>query len=70
MLVSYISPILTYMQSCIQPGAHNNQVLAANERRHYGALQGYNKDIAFEELNIDQELVMECVGVMQRVLLA
>ena len=36
----------------------------------YGALQGYNKDIAFEELNIDQELVMKCVGVMQRVLLA
>lgn len=27
--------------------------------RHYGALQGYNKDTAFEELNIDQELVME-----------
>lgn len=27
--------------------------------RHYGALQGYNKDTAFEELGIDQELVME-----------
>lgn len=27
--------------------------------RHYGALQGYNKDTAYEELNIDQELVME-----------
>ena len=27
--------------------------------RHYGALQGYNKDTAYEELGIDQELVME-----------
>jgi len=27
--------------------------------RHYGALQGYNKDSAYEELGIDQELVME-----------
>lgn len=27
--------------------------------RHYGALQGYNKDTAYKELNIDQELVME-----------
>ena len=26
---------------------------------HYGALQGYNKDTAYEELDIDQELVME-----------
>lgn len=27
--------------------------------RHYGALQGYNKDTAYRELNIDQELVMQ-----------
>lgn len=27
--------------------------------RHYGALQGYNKDSAYAELGIDQELVME-----------
>lgn len=27
--------------------------------RHYGSLQGYNKDTAYEELGIDQELVME-----------
>jgi len=27
--------------------------------RHYGALQGYNKDTAYKELDIDQELVME-----------
>ena len=27
--------------------------------RHYGALQGYNKDTAYEELGIDQGLVME-----------
>lgn len=27
--------------------------------RHYGALQGYNKDTAYRELGIDQELVME-----------
>lgn len=27
--------------------------------RHYGALQGYNKDTAWEELGIEQELVME-----------
>ena len=27
--------------------------------RHYGALQGYNKDTAFEELRLDQELVMQ-----------
>jgi 2,3-bisphosphoglycerate-dependent phosphoglycerate mutase len=27
--------------------------------RHYGALQGYNKDTAYEELGIDQELVMQ-----------
>jgi 2,3-bisphosphoglycerate-dependent phosphoglycerate mutase len=27
--------------------------------RHYGALQGYNKDDAWRELDIDQELVME-----------
>jgi hypothetical protein len=27
--------------------------------RHYGALQGYNKDTAFEELGLDQELVMQ-----------
>lgn len=27
--------------------------------RHYGALQGYNKDSAYEELGIDQEFVME-----------
>lgn len=27
--------------------------------RHYGALQGYNKDTAYKELNIDQELVMQ-----------
>jgi len=27
--------------------------------RHYGALQGYNKDTAYQTLNIDQELVME-----------
>lgn len=26
--------------------------------RHYGALQGYNKDTAYKELGIDQELVM------------
>lgn len=26
--------------------------------RHYGALQGYNKDTAWKELDIDQELVM------------
>jgi len=27
--------------------------------RHYGALQGYNKDTAYEELGLDQELVMQ-----------
>ena len=27
--------------------------------RHYGALQGYNKDTAYKELDIDQELVMQ-----------
>lgn len=27
--------------------------------RHYGALQGYNKDTAYEDLNLDQELVMQ-----------
>jgi 2,3-bisphosphoglycerate-dependent phosphoglycerate mutase len=27
--------------------------------RHYGALQGYNKDTAFSELDLDQELVMQ-----------
>ena len=27
--------------------------------RHYGALQGYNKDSAYLDLNIDQELVMQ-----------
>mmetsp|Transcript_22289 Transcript_22289/g.36895 ORF Transcript_22289/g.36895 Transcript_22289/m.36895 type:complete len:531 (-) Transcript_22289:26-1618(-) len=27
--------------------------------RHYGALQGYNKDTAFAELDLDQELVMQ-----------
>jgi len=27
--------------------------------RHYGALQGYNKDTAYRELGIDQELVMQ-----------
>jgi 2,3-bisphosphoglycerate-dependent phosphoglycerate mutase len=27
--------------------------------RHYGALQGYNKDSAWRELNLDQELVMQ-----------
>jgi Histidine phosphatase superfamily (branch 1) len=27
--------------------------------RHYGALQGYNKDSAYEELGLDQELVMQ-----------
>ena len=27
--------------------------------RHYGALQGYNKDTAYEELHLDQELVMQ-----------
>jgi 2,3-bisphosphoglycerate-dependent phosphoglycerate mutase len=27
--------------------------------RHYGALQGYNKDTAYSELGLDQELVME-----------
>jgi hypothetical protein len=27
--------------------------------RHYGALQGYNKDTAYEELGMDQELVMQ-----------
>lgn len=27
--------------------------------RHYGALQGYNKDTAFTELGLDQELVMQ-----------
>lgn len=27
--------------------------------RHYGALQGYNKDTAFQELQLDQELVMQ-----------
>jgi len=27
--------------------------------RHYGALQGYNKDTAYADLNIDQELVMQ-----------
>lgn len=27
--------------------------------RHYGALQGYNKDTAYDELGIDQELVMK-----------
>lgn len=27
--------------------------------RHYGALQGYNKDTAYKELGIDQELVMQ-----------
>jgi 2,3-bisphosphoglycerate-dependent phosphoglycerate mutase len=27
--------------------------------RHYGALQGYHKDTAWKELNLDQELVMQ-----------
>ena len=27
--------------------------------RHYGALQGYNKDTAWKELGMDQELVMQ-----------
>jgi 2,3-bisphosphoglycerate-dependent phosphoglycerate mutase len=27
--------------------------------RHYGALQGYNKDTAWKELGLDQELVMQ-----------
>jgi 2,3-bisphosphoglycerate-dependent phosphoglycerate mutase len=27
--------------------------------RHYGALQGYNKDTAWKELSIDQEVVMQ-----------
>jgi len=27
--------------------------------RHYGSLQGYNKDTAYKELNLDQELVMQ-----------
>jgi 2,3-bisphosphoglycerate-dependent phosphoglycerate mutase len=27
--------------------------------RHYGALQGYNKDTAYSELGLDQELVMQ-----------
>jgi 2,3-bisphosphoglycerate-dependent phosphoglycerate mutase len=27
--------------------------------RHYGSLQGYNKDTAWEELGLDQELVMQ-----------
>lgn len=27
--------------------------------RHYGALQGYNKDTAWRELDLDQELVMQ-----------
>lgn len=27
--------------------------------RHYGSLQGYNKDTAYEELDLDQELVMQ-----------
>lgn len=27
--------------------------------RHYGALQGYNKDTAYDELKLDQELVMQ-----------
>jgi 2,3-bisphosphoglycerate-dependent phosphoglycerate mutase len=27
--------------------------------RHYGALQGYNKDTAWQELGLDQELVMQ-----------
>jgi len=27
--------------------------------RHYGALQGYNKDTAYKELELDQELVMQ-----------
>jgi 2,3-bisphosphoglycerate-dependent phosphoglycerate mutase len=27
--------------------------------RHYGALQGYNKDTAYDELGLDQELVMQ-----------
>jgi hypothetical protein len=27
--------------------------------RHYGALQGYNKDTAWQELDMDQELVMQ-----------
>jgi 2,3-bisphosphoglycerate-dependent phosphoglycerate mutase len=27
--------------------------------RHYGALQGYNKDTAYEEMGLDQELVMQ-----------
>ena len=27
--------------------------------RHYGALQGYNKDTAYQDLGIDQELVMQ-----------
>mmetsp|Transcript_12382 Transcript_12382/g.20398 ORF Transcript_12382/g.20398 Transcript_12382/m.20398 type:complete len:681 (-) Transcript_12382:185-2227(-) len=27
--------------------------------RHYGSLQGYNKDTAWKELNLDQELYME-----------
>lgn len=27
--------------------------------RHYGALQGFNKDTAYKELDIDQELVMQ-----------
>jgi len=27
--------------------------------RHYGSLQGYNKDTAYQELNLDQTLVME-----------
>lgn len=34
-----------------------NKTWRLNER-HYGALQGYNKDSAFEELGIDQEMVM------------
>jgi len=34
-----------------------NKTWRLNER-HYGALQGYNKDTAFKELGIDQEMVM------------
>ncbi|KAL7428184.1 hypothetical protein ACHAXH_005433 [Discostella pseudostelligera] len=47
---------LSFEKNCDDVGACLTWRL--NER-HYGALQGYNKDTAWEQLNIDQELVME-----------
>lgn len=45
------------LKSAKQPWVPVTQSWRLNER-HYGALQGYNKDSAYRELNIDQELVM------------